>query len=102
VSDYSKEYWLGNQTPVEREYIKNSVTGEKGTYTTASIPLENAFHETLAEIARLKYAGEPVYHKKRGEVEGKPVYFSTSTKGVKPEWSALYKAVNENWKRRNK
>ena len=101
VSDYSKEYWLGNQTTVEHEYIKNQDTGEKGTIRRVSVPTLSAFHETLAEIARLKYAGEPVYHKKLGEVEGKPVYFSTSKKGVKPVWSTLYKAVNENWKRRN-
>jgi hypothetical protein len=100
VSDYSKEYWQGVQTPVEKSFINSSGVEQK--YTTASIPTESAFHETLAEIARLKYAGEPVYHKKLGEVDGKPVYFSTSAKGVKPEWSALYKAVNENWKRRNK
>jgi hypothetical protein len=100
VSDYSKEYWQGVQTPKTVEYVKD--TGEKGTYRTQSIPTESAFHETLAEITRLKYSGDTIYHKKLGEVDGKPVYFSTSAKGLKPEWSKLYKAVNENWKRRSK
>lgn len=100
VSDYSKEYWQGVQTPVERSFI--NANGAEQKYTTASIPVESAFHETLAEITRLKHSNQPIYHKKLGEVDGKPVYFSTSKKGLKPEWSKLYKAVNENWKRRNK
>jgi hypothetical protein len=101
VTDYSKEYWLGYQTPKDVEYVKNTDTGEKGTYSTTSVPAESAFHETLAEIERLKYAKEDIYHRKLGEVDGKPVYFRTSKKGLKPEWSKLYKAMNENWKRRN-
>ncbi len=100
VSDYSKQYWLGYQTPMEVKFINPQ--GNEQTALTTSVPLESAFHETLAEITRLKYAGEPIYHKKLGEVEGKPVYFGTTVKGLKPEWSALYKAVNENWKRRSK
>ena len=101
VSDYSKEYWQGVQTQKVVEYVKDAATGEKSTYTTQSIPTLSAFDDTLAEIARLKYTGEPVYHRKLGEVEGKPVYFAQGTKGVKPAWSTLYKAINENWKRRN-
>jgi hypothetical protein len=100
VSDYSKEYWLGARTPVERSYDKPDGTKQK--YTTYEIDPGSAFHETLAEIGRLKYAGAPVYHRKLGEVEGKPVYFQTSKKGIDPKWNALYKAMDENWKRRNK
>jgi|ERR1019366_2303264 hypothetical protein len=84
VSDYSREYW-------------------KGAWIDRTIGPDKAYHETLAEIGRLKYEGMPTYHAKLGEVEGKPVYFLQSLKkGVKPVWSTLYKAVNENWKRRSK
>jgi hypothetical protein len=101
VSDYSKEYWLGYQTPQELSFV--NAKGVEQKYTTASIPAESAFHETLAEITRLKYANVPIHHRKLGEVDGKPVYFMTGGKpGLKPEWSKLYKAMNENWKRRSK
>jgi hypothetical protein len=99
VSDYSKEYWLGARTEVEKSY-----TNEKGaqqTYKTYAVNPETAFSETIAEIGRLKYSKEPIYQKKLDEVDGKPVYFATGKKGLKPEWSGLYRAVDENWKRRN-
>jgi hypothetical protein len=100
VSDYSKEYWLGTHKSVEGEFTNPQ--GSQQKYTTLSVPPMLAVNETLAEIGRLKYSGEPVYHKKLGEVEGSKVYFSTSKKGINPKWNALYKAMDDNWKRRNK
>ena len=82
VSDYSKEYWLGTHQ--------------------STVPPMLAVNETLAEIGRLKYSGDPVYHKKLGDADGKPVYFSQGKSGINPKWSALYKAMDDNWKRRNK
>lgn len=82
VSDYSREYWKG--------YVNRTLGSDK------------AYHETLAEIGRLRYQGMPVYHAKLSEVDGKPVYFSQGAKGIKPVWNALYKAVEDNWKRRTK
>lgn len=99
VSDYSKEYWLGTHQSVEKNDMV--VGGKPQTYTTSAIEPLTAFHETLAEIGRLKYSGEPVYHKKLGEVDGKPVYFSQGKEGVNPKWRALYTAMDKNWKRRN-
>lgn len=99
VSDYSKEYWLGARTPVEKSYDKPD--GTKQTYSTYAIDPKLAFHETLSEIGRLKYSKQPVYQKKLGEVDGKPVYFSQGRKGVDPKWSKLYTSMDENWKRRN-
>ena len=104
VSDYSKEYWLGTRTAIEKEYtqtLDGVTTGTGQKYKTYAVNPNTAISETLAEIGRLKYSKETIYHKKLGEVDGKPVYFSTGKKGLKPEWSALYKAVDENWKRRN-
>jgi hypothetical protein len=98
VSDYSKEYWLGARTPVEKSFDKPD--GTKQTYSTYAVDPAMAFHETLSEIGRLKYAGDPVYHKKLGDVDGKPVYFSTGKKGINPKWNTLYKAMDDNWKRR--
>ena len=98
VSDYSKEYWLGARTEVEKSYTNKD--GAQQTYKTYAINPETAFSETIAEIGRLKYSKETIYQKKLGEVDGKPVYFSTGKKGLKPEWSALFRAVHENWKRR--
>lgn len=80
VSDYSKEYWKG--------------------YQDRTLGSDKAYHETLAELGRVKFAGDPVYHKKLGEVDGKPVYFAQGHKGINPKWNALYKAMDENWKRR--
>lgn len=105
VSDYSKEYWLGARTAIEKEYtqtLDGVTTGTGQKYKTYAVNPETAFSETIAEIGRLKYSKEPIYQKRLGEVDGKPVYFSTGKTGLKPEWSALYRAVHENWKRRNK
>lgn len=101
VSDYSKEYWLGARTKVEGSAGLDK-EGNPKKYTTYAVNPTTAFSETIAEIGRLKYSGEPIYHRKLGEVDGKPVYFSSLAKrGLKPEWSALYQAVEKNWKRRN-
>jgi hypothetical protein len=104
VSGYSKEYWLGARTAIEKEYtqtLDGVTTGTGQKYKTYAVNPETAFSETIAEIGRLKYSKDPIYHNKLGEVDGKPVYFSTGKKGLKPEWGALYRAVDENWKRRN-
>ena len=104
VSGYSKEYWLGARTVTEKEYtqtLDGVTTGTGQKYKTYAINPETAFSETIAEIGRLKYSKDPIYHNKLGEVDGKPVYFSTGKTGLKPEWSALYQAVEKNWKRRN-
>lgn len=82
VSEYSREYWKG--------------------YQDRTIGIDKPYHETLAEIARLRFHDEPVVHYKLGEVDGKPVYFSTVKKGIKPVWNTLYKAVVDNWKRHKK
>lgn len=99
VSDYSKEYWLGARTPVEKEFTNPQGVQQK--FSTYAVDPGLAFHETLSEIGRLKYSGEPIYHKKLGEVDGKPVYFAQGKKGINPKWNALYKAMDDNWKRRN-
>jgi hypothetical protein len=104
VSEYSKEYWLGARTAIEKEYtqtLDGVTTGTGQKYKTYAVNPETAFSETIAEIGRLKYSKEPIYQKRLGEVDGKPVYFSTGKPGLKPEWSALFRAVHENWKRRN-
>lgn len=86
VSDYSAEYWKGYITP------------------NSGIRSDQAMHETLAEIARLKQEGGSVEHRKLGEdLQGNPAYFRT-TAGIgklDPMWANLYRAVDDNWKRRS-
>lgn len=127
VSSYSKDYWT------------DWANGKTST--------DHALHETLAEIARLRYEHgikhdakvikqqhdarvaelkkmgaewapehEAEWRKnskvsvgfmrfKRGEVEGKKVYFATgkgSPDRLSHAWSDLYNLVDWNWKRRNK
>ena len=102
VSEYSKEYWLGTRNPMEGSAGLDS-KGEPIKTKTYAVPTKVAFHETLAEIGRLKYSGDPVYHKKLvtgASSEGKDMYFSQGKKGINPKWNALYKAMDDNWKRR--
>ena len=101
MSDYSKEYWIGTHKEVEGSYTNKD--GNQQSFKTLSVPPMLAVNETLAEIARLKYNKEPVYHKKLGTVGAlEPVYFSQGHKGVHPKWNAYYNAIDENWKRRNR
>ena len=57
VSDYSKEYWKG--------------------YMHGDVPIDSAFHETIAEMSRLKFES------------GKP-------QGSK-NWNALFKLMEDHW-----
>lgn len=56
-----------------------------------------AMHETLAEIARLRFEGNAVNHMVR-----KKDNLLTLRKTIDPKWNALYKAVDEHWKKRAK
>lgn len=77
VTDYSRKWW------------------EAWHGQTAST--SQAMHETLAEIARLKFEGNDVQHivtKKNG--------LKTIRKTADPNWTKLYKAVEDHWKKRVK
>jgi hypothetical protein len=87
VSHYSKEWWTD--------------------WANGKAQTDSAMHETLAEMARIKYTGGSYMHFKEGKepIDGKKVYFATtkgSPKRVSREWAELYKLVEWNWKRRNK
>lgn len=77
VSPYSREWW-------------DAWHGQ-----TAST--SQAMHETLAEIARLKFEGNKVQHMVR-----KPDNLLTLRKTPDPKWTALYRAVEDHWKKRAK
>ncbi len=77
VSQYSREWW----------------DAWKGQTASTS----QAIHETLAEIASLRFGGNKVQH-----IVRKPDGLLTLRKTVDPKWNALYKAVEDHWKKRAK
>lgn len=77
VSNYSRDWW--------------------DAWHKQTVSTSQAMHETLAEIASLKFGGNPVHHMVR-----KPDGLLTLRKTVDPKWSALYKAVETHWKQRAK
>lgn len=113
VSGYSRDWW---------DAYRNR-TVEK------PVQLPQAMHETLAEIARIRYGQDEMKaeHKANikfikanggdwtaedekkwqannkaqlGHIVRKKDGFLTKRKGLAPIWNDLYKAVEENWKRR--
>lgn len=128
VSGYSRDWWDARGTVKDHEYVKDSTTGEKGTYRSAAATSDQAMHETIAEIARIRYEtklnkdaheANVKYIKDHGgtwtaenekewrsnqqsitHIVRKSDGFLTTRKGIDPMWNALHKAVEANWKRR--
>lgn len=111
VSGYSRDWW--------------------DAYAANKVQLPQAMHETLAEIARIKYgqqrdkaahvamvkyirehggtwtpADEKEWQKNRndriGHIVRKKDGLLTARKNLDPIWNTLYRAVEANWKRRTK
>lgn len=77
VSQYSRDWW--------------------DAWHKQTVSTSQAMHETLAEIARLKFEGHPVQH-----ITTKANGLKTIRKTPDPKWTALYKAVETHWKKRAK
>ena len=106
-SEYSREWWNAYKSPnnsVERSYI--NVQGNEQKYTTGKVTQDQAYHETLAEMARLDYerrhAGIPP-DKVKGNSPGPPAQKTDGTFSktrYSTDWLDLYNAVNRHWKAR--
>jgi len=109
VSDYSREYWnavnSGEANRVKGTYINSQ--GNVQEYTTSRITLDQCYHETLAEMARLDYENKKA--KEKGSAIFNPVAPPARLKSGKAstarrskDWEALYEAINRNWDKRSK